>query len=226
MKSIIRQIQMVPFCLMLSQIKPSMKRSRIASILLLFLFSVSLFSSCQILLRTTLGIGLPKEESILSQQKLLSKHHIRTSNLMQLKNNYLDSLRSGYCKLRTDQRDSSGFSPIQFLLFDSAGQLVTAWAFCYGKLEEAGWLDSFPPPPLFRMNHFVTLEKVAKMLTNEMDEEVSFNGLLGKNKYVLIEYWAGYLGHYSLDMLARLDAYVDRYKEKKIQQILVNIGSD
>lgn len=176
------------------------------------------------MLKLALGMSKQQEESIQEQEKYLAKHDLATENLYQLKDHWVDSLRLNINSLDTG-RYSEGFRPIQFRMYNRQGEIISSWASCYGSLEKRGYLDTFPPKPVWVLNPDLTLQQDLVMLTDRAGNDVDLSVIPADADYVMLVFWAKYMGHISRNAMIHLEEYLQQHPDENVFLMKVNVGN-
>ncbi len=148
-------------------------------IILTFFYLLSISISCS----TLLGIKEPEEITNKTALEYLLKHNIDTSNVMFLKSNYLDTLKS--LPFKPDWE--TGFRPIQFKIFNKYGDLIFQYSTCEGPIKNTLINKKFPPYNITPIDTTYTI-KDEQFLT---DDKIT---VAENTDYVVIIYWATYTG--------------------------------
>lgn len=132
---------------------------------------------------TLLGIKWPAPISKSEATNYLIKHNIDTSNVLFLKPNYFDTLRSKPFKPKWER----GLRPIQCKIFNEKGDLIFQYSSCEGSLKRTKFFDKFPPENLFPPDSIYTLEDEIEMVQDfEPERELK--------DFITIIYWGTYTG--------------------------------
>jgi hypothetical protein len=166
----------------------------------------------------------PTNLSLNQQVEFLSKNNIRSDNLLCFK-------KDCYYKLSDiehilDTNSVGFFSPIQYRVYSSDGNLVGAWKSCLGDLEETGILNNIPP--IDTTNRWGDFNPVI-CFSNDTSVIKPLNCTIPDIKdydFVIIAFWADYLGKQSIDMMKRLNDYVLKNKDSKILFLKVYYGEN
>ena len=103
---------------------------------LLVILVLFTFSSCSYILGLKSPTKIDKQFAI----SYLLKHDIDTSNVIFLKNGYLDTLK--YLPFKPNWEP--GFRPLQFKIFSKTGNLVSQYSSCEGSLKHTLIKKVFP----------------------------------------------------------------------------------
>jgi len=180
-------------------------------------------SACSPILGFILGIKNSEKESKVKQVRYLKHHGIDTSNMLVLKILYRDSLKK-YDIMATRAKEQSVMTPIQFRMFDRSGKFISGWAICCGPANYLHLYDTFPPKRVPIVDGNPNLFQDIKMYETFDGKDADVNRILGNHQYVIIAYWAKYLGIPSKTMLKKLEKYIAKNKDKDIVLIKVNLG--
>ncbi|MBC8181167.1 hypothetical protein H8E88_08585 [candidate division KSB1 bacterium] len=172
------------------------RRIRNSIILTLLLF---LIVSCS----TLLGIKSPGRIQKSDAIDYLTKHNIDTTNVIFLKENWLDTLKKKSFKPDWE----SGFRPIQFKIFSKNDTLIFQYSTCECKLKDTRIYEQFPPKNITPIDTSYTI----------FDEQKLTNELISKKTdtdYIAIIYWATYTGIPGRKMLTKVERILRENKEK------------
>lgn len=196
---------------------------RIVFVLLLLALSQNTYAQGRIFDLFTLG--KEQKESFEYQHEVLEKWKISQDYLFQFNPVMIDSmsLSIDYNLDLWDLENDNGFSPIQFRVFDNAGDLVTAWAYCYQSFNRHGILNE----PLSMLNHAylnkdLKLNNTLKMIEN--NESLTAE-LFQEYDYIIVAFWASYLGSGSRKMMQYIQNFVDN-TDKEVLFIKVNYNGE
>jgi len=189
----------------------------------IFLFLLIGLCSCSAFLGFILGVHPEKHESKKEQVKYLRRYHLDTSNLLVIKKLYTDSLKK-YDISPTAAQKSGGICAVQFRMFDHSGQFLSGWGICLGPADYNHLYDTFPPVRLKWVDGALNLKQDLKMYTTLDGKDVSVEQVLGNHHYVIIAYWAKFLGIPSRTMLKKLEAYIKKNKDRDIVLYKANLG--
>ena len=168
---------------------------------------------------TMLGIKEPKLESRGSVLHYLSANEIDTNNVVylnQTKINVLyknDTFKPGFPK---------GLRMIQFILFDKKGNLISQYSTCERSIRGGKVLESFPPKNIYPLNSGKSFEYYSTYLVDRWGYPIRLSDMQGSD-YFLFVYYATFTGRPGLRLLNQISEYCDRYKEKKIKLLKVNL---
>jgi hypothetical protein len=132
---------------------------------------------------SVLGIKEPTKISKKSTIEYLNKHNISTKNVVFLKDNYFDTLRT----LAFKPNWAPGLRPIQFKVFNANGRLISQYSSCEGPLKNTLFKDTFPPINLSPIDTSYTLHEEQRLITDSLKYNKSTD-------YIVILYWATYTG--------------------------------
>lgn len=190
------------------------------NIIFVLFLSIIILSSCSKILSIILGVKDVCYETVDEQIMYLKKYDIDTSFLFYLKPEYIDSLEiTTYCL------DSfNKFSPVQFRIYDNNGIFLGGWEQCFGNPKIIGFFDSIPPITKrgrLPINYNLSFQKDSLFLQKIMTDIPNIKNY----DYVIMGFWAKYLGSLSKKMLVNLQAYINDHPNKKFLFIKVNLGT-
>lgn len=189
-------------------------------VLLILLCTVS----CSPVISTLMGIKEERNESIEYQQLYLMKLGMDTAYMAVMDPFKFEKLSGPNC---LDTMTNQDFTPVQFRIYDQKGGLFSGWEICFGSARQAGIYDSFPgkAPPHWPLNYSLQLFEDLSVLrpVNYTSDHIDSLLSQGKYDYVVISFWAGYLGSLSRHMLQDLDQSI-RMSRYRILHIKVNLG--
>ena len=187
------------------------------------LFIMVCSSGCSPILGFLLGVKNSEFESKAKQVRYFKHQGIDTSNMFVLKRIYLDSLKK-YDIMETRAQKLSVMTPIQFRMFDRSGKFISGWAICCGPEGTIHLYDSFPPRKVPLVDGNPNLFQDIKMYETFDGKDLDLNRILANHQYVIIAYWAKYLGIPGRTMLQKLEKYIRKNKDKDIVLVKVNLG--
>ena len=192
--------------------------SLILLVLLIFL------NSCQPVLRKVYGLKKIKDESFTEQKEYLIKNNLDTNNLFTFNKLYLDSLKTSSYYL-TYSDSSSGFTPMQFRMYNSKGELESGWGICFGNSDEIKLFQEFPPEKNPYLNSNLNFYKDISLILKNEGEIIKPEFYTENYDYIIVAFWAEYLGKHSRKMLIDLENYIAANNDKKIALLKVNWGN-
>jgi hypothetical protein len=179
---------------------------------------------CNFFYSTITGIKNTRYESEPYQKKYLLSKGVDTSYLAYFDKTYYSMLAKPSHSL--DTFNNLGYTPIQFRVFDKDGNFYSGWEICFGNADKAGLYKNFPHPAVARwpINKQLKLQNDLNYLVpiNFSLDEIKKNIQGGKYDYIVISFWAGFLGKHSVKMLKSLDQQIGN--SKKILHIKVNLS--
>ncbi len=194
--------------------------SRYFSIVLL----IFCLAGCSSVASFILGIKDSEFESKARQVRYLRNHDIDTSNMLVLKTIYSGDSLDKYDIMETRAREQCVMTPIQFRMFDRAGNFISGWAICCGPANYLHLYDTFPPKKVPIVDGNPNLFQDIKMYETFDGKDADINRILANHQYIIIAYWAKYLGIPSRTMLKKLEKYIAKNKDKDIVLVKVNLG--
>ena len=198
-------------------------KSRFYSITFLIVIIVTL-NSCQLLLREKFGIKKPKKETFEDQKTFLIKNNLDTNNLYFFNPIYLDSIKThSYYLTYTDS--SAGLSPVQFRMYNKKGNFVAGWAQCFGDPKQIALYEQFPPKTNDWVNTHLNLFSDYKLLVDKDGKMINPYEFVNGYDYIIIAFWAEYMGKLSRNMLVDLERYLEDNKDKKVVLLKANWGN-
>jgi hypothetical protein len=180
-------------------------------------------SSCTLILSKALGLKNPKVESFEEQKSYLKKYNLDTTNLYTFNPIYKDSLKLSTYYITYS--DSIFFTPMQFRMYDSTGEFVAGWALCFGKVDVIGLYEQFPPKKLEYTNDKLNFYTDSNFILDRTGQKIDPKIFLNHYNYIIVGFWAEWLGRLSKDMLIDLENYIQKYNEKNIIFLKVNLGN-
>jgi|AMWB02.1.fsa_nt_gi hypothetical protein len=164
---------------------------------LLVILVLFTFSSCSYILGLKSPTKIDKQFAI----SYLLKHDIDTSNVIFLKNGYLDTLK--YLPFKPNWEP--GFRPLQFKIFSKTGNLVSQYSSCEGSLKHTLIKKVFPPINITPIDtaYFLTDEErfLEKTIDNTSDAD-----------YITLIYWATYTGIPGRHLLKKVEKELRKNK--------------
>jgi hypothetical protein len=183
-------------------------------------------NSCGFAYGLVTGIRSPRVESYTWQRDYLSKHGIDTQFLASFKTPFLDSLVGS--RFALDTMLNAGFSPVQFRVYDGKGNFYSAWELCFGSGKRLDLYNGFPKRSLgyWPINPRLSLQNDQLLLSPLNFDSTLLDTAIqsGQYDYIVLSFWAGYLGKHSRVMLTSIDAAIKRNNTKKFLHIKVNLG--
>jgi hypothetical protein len=180
--------------------------------------------SCNWFYSTISGIKNSRFETEYYQKKYLVSKSIDTSYMAYFNRKFYDSLEHPSHSL--DTFTNLGYTPIQFRVFDKDGNFHSGWEICFGNADRAEVYKNFPHPAVARwpINNQLKLQNDLNYIVpiNFSLDEIKKNIQGGKYDYIVLSFWAGYLGKHSVKMLRSLDQQIGN--SKKILHIKVNLS--
>lgn len=189
---------------------------------LLFVIIILVLNSCSL---TALGIKEPREESFEEQKEYLEKNKLSSVHLYRFDGIYKDSLKlPSYYFI---ERDTASFSPIQFRMYNSNGEFISGCGICLGNAQKMNLYEEFPPRRLswVKVNDSLNFRNDSQLLIDESGNKINPEEILKNSDYVIIAFWAEYLGKLSKRMLIDLENYIQKHNDKNIILLKVNLGN-
>lgn len=180
---------------------------------ILLIFSFHVFS-CKMIL------GL-KDPTILTPEKLNTfflKNEVDTTHTLTFIKEKLDSIS----KLPYKPEWQPGFKPIQYKAFDTKGNLISQYASCEGSLKKIGLLNTFPPSNKFEFDSSIVFTNEITLYKNYYGEKPNYSSQNYDISFIV--YWGTWLGAPGKSLIKNIQKYKDRYPDKKIQIIYVNVA--
>jgi hypothetical protein len=182
--------------------------------------------SCGFVYGVLTGIKNPRAESYSDQREYLSKHGIDTQYMASFKTQFSDSLIGS--RFALDTMLEAGYSPVQFRVYDGKGKFYSAWELCFGSAKRLDLYNGFPKKVSahWPINPQLSLRNDQLFLSPlNFDSTLLKNAIQsGQYDYIVLSFWAGYLGKHSREMLSSIEAAIKRNNEKKFLHIKVNLG--
>lgn len=194
-------------------------------IYILVLLGLSQYSYAQGRIFDILTLGKEQKESFEYQHKILKKWKISDDYLFQFHPEMIDSMIESidYHLDLWDLEYGSGFSPMQFRVFDNKGDLVTAWTYCYLSFNKHGILDEPIKTIDYEfLNRNLKLKNTIKLIENN---EALTSELIAEYDYIIVAFWASYYGSGVRKMLQYIQKYVDN-TDKKVLFLKVNYNGE
>ncbi len=165
------------------------------------------------------GVRPPRREPVAVQEKYLQKHGLSSTDLYFL----TDSAVNRFRKEPYKPNFGPGFKVNQCRLFGKDGYLLAHYASCDGYVK---WYFTDFPPVTYAHDTTHTLARDLIWYETEAGEPLPLNAdsLLAQHDYVMVFYWAKYLGVMSRSMMKKIEAWAAQYSDKDIRIIKVNIG--
>jgi len=196
--------------------------------LLLFIVTILFLNSCgtvkPIDLIRLMNLGEENNETIEEANKYLDKKNIKHDESILLNDEMFGKNTPNKCKIDTALK---GSSYIQVRIFDSTGNLYTAYTQCMGSFMENNFLNGFPPNknnyPFFNksLNFITNLDLMA--ISNKKKEEFILNNK--SHSYTLVVYWNIWTKSFSKKVLKKVSKYKKKYGDK-VYVILCNSAKD
>jgi hypothetical protein len=187
-------------------------------------FFLMSLGSCNWFYSTISGIKNSRFETEYYQKKYLVSKSVDTSYLAYFNRKFYDSLAHPGHSLDTFK--NMGYTPIQFRVFDRDGNLFSGWEICFGNPDKAEVYKNFPHKVFSQWpvnNQLKLLNDFNYIIPINFNlDEIKKNILEGQYDYIVISFWAGYLGKHSVRMLKDLDQQIRN--SKKILHIKVNLS--
>ena len=181
-------------------------------------------SSCSLIASVFLGIKEVRTESEAYQKNYLVSLGIDTNYLAVIESSRITDLGKAPYKLDTFTKQS--FTPVQFRVYDKEGNFFTGWEQCFGSAKKMKIYENFPQRAKAHipLNYSVNLASDLELLNPLNFEKTAIQKLLkGKYDYVVVAFWAGYLGSLSRSMMKDLDHAI-KTSDKKILFVKANLG--
>ena len=189
-------------------------------ILILVLVIVGL-TSCSTVLGLFLGISEPSDISENQMKKCLLDNGLDTNMLFVLKPNCFYALQDTSYNIN---KFDTTYSPIQYRVYKGKnGVFLGSWQICYGSLNKIGFLDNVPP--VDNKNRFIINSSLS--YSNDLEIIRPINNIypdITEYDYVIIAYWADYLGRPSIKMLKLLESYISNHSEYSFLLIKVYLA--
>lgn len=183
----------------------TMKKNVTTLIIIALIF---LFPSCS----TILGVKSPNKITKEVAYNYLIKHNIDTSNVLFLKNNYFDTLRS----LPFKPGWEPGLRPIQCKIFSKNGELIFQYSSCEGSLKRTELYEQFPPKNITPIDSTYSLSDEIRMIDN-------FPSLNDEKKYITIVYWATFTGLPGRKLIEKMEKNLE---EQNINTVIYKLNTD
>lgn len=182
--------------------------------------------SCSVLLSKAFGIQDERHESVEYQKSYLTKYEIDTAFMANLQPGSFPKLSSPIYSL--DTFTNQGFTPIQFRVYNADGMFYTGWEQCFGNPKRINFYDSFPrvAPSHWPLNRTISFQKDLELIDPVNFKKNTILTAINSKQYdyIVIGFWAGYLGGLSKSMLKELTAAINT-SGKRILFIKVNLGA-
>ena len=194
-------------------LKEKYKDMKIKLIILLSISSSLIIMSCNRIVSSLYGISEPTNTSYSEMVNYLNKNDIDTTMLFTLKQGCFYSLTDSNYNII---KDDSSCSPIQYRVYKGgAGIFLGSWQICYGSLDKIGFLNNMPP--IDNDNRFDFNKKLSFSNDVQIVSPI-YTPIpdISQYDYVIIAFWADYLGKRSRNMLLSLQDYIKEHKEMKI----------
>ncbi len=131
-------------------------------------------------------------------------------------------------KYSLDTYNDGSFTPIQFRVYDSNKQLYTGWEICWGSAKKKNFYSPFPQKPLsyWHINNKLSIENDLELITPLNFDEKRLRSEIEAKKYdyIVLSFWAGYLGSLSREMLHDIESAIQREPGKRFLHIKVNLS--
>jgi len=110
-------------------------------------------------------------------------------------------------------------------MYNSKGDLVAGWEQCFGDPEGTRLYEQFPPRKFDWINDKLNFYRDSNLVLDHEGKEINSFYYLNKYNYVIIAFWAEYMGKFSKNMLIDLENYIKKHSDKKIVLLKVNFGN-
>lgn len=173
------------------------------------------------------GIQKPHKDTKEFCNQLLLKHQFDTANSYFISPQFVDSISVAKFALNLYKlKTNTSASPLQLRMYDQNGKLVYGWAQCFGDLGRSQILDSIPfkhRPSLDGIINFdLQLATDLELLDLSDYERRQMIKRLGQNEFVIVVFYARWMGWFTKDTFKKLRRYVDAHDHKSIGLVFVN----
>lgn len=159
-----------------------------------------------------LGLKVPEQITEKEVYDYLLKCNIDTSNVIFLKDGYLDTLK----KLPFKPGWEPGFRPVQCKIFSKNDDLIFHYSSCEGSLKQTGIYETFPP---------INLTPIDSTYTFLMEKDIIRKNVPKRDNvdYVAVIYWATYTGIPGRKFLKNVE---NALKGKNAEILILKLNTD
>ena len=193
----------------------------------ILLFLSTFLSSCSFIHYMNTKEKLAKSESEISEY--LDAIYFKTFNYsIQIKSNYLEELEKEKHFLDLNKKENNiEQSTMQIRVYDSTGNLVTAYTQCYGNLNRINILEKkdFVKYGRFPNNYKLRYEDESELLNITSDEKNKLINASSKKNRIVI-YWNIWSNYYSKIMLRKTKKYVKKFDPEMNETFILLLNND
>ena len=160
------------------------------------------------------------------EKKYISSHGIDTSFMYRIKKGYLDSLKTMTYALDTENAmRGRGASAVQIRMYSRDGNFIYGWQQCFGNINFFRLFRTVPiscKKTYLPINKHLNFWNDIKLYDISPAEKLGLTEKIKSSKYIIVVYWAEWVGHFSKSTLRKVNHYVNSNKKENILFIKVN----